>query len=209
MHLRFLLLALFALLPLSAVADDIALPELFAVVGVASHDVLNIRSEPNNTATIIGRLASDAADIEVVAFDAKGGWAQINTAETSGWVARRFIQRSASSWKPKQLPAHLSCYGTEPFWALRQYRDGLILSEPDREERSLALRAVMDRGFEQDRRRGLLAEDNSERLTVVIQPARCSDGMSDRLFALNATLIVGGHEATPRLLSGCCSIAPQ
>jgi uncharacterized membrane protein len=44
--------------------------------------------------------------------------------------------------------------------------------------------------------------------TATIAPRVCSDGMSDRTFGLETLVILAG-EAGPRLLSGCCSIAPR
>lgn len=203
------LIALLALLPMPALADDAPLPELFSVVGVAANDKLNIRTQPSSTAELAGQLDPDAKDIEVVASSADGEWAQINQGEISGWVARRFMQRSAESWKENQLPAHLSCYGTEPFWSMRYQPGKIVLAEPGKNDRVLELRSIMGRGFEKDRLRGVVAADDSERLTAIIQPALCSDGMSDRQLGLNATLILDHDDKEPRLLSGCCSIAPK
>ncbi|MBV2143449.1 SH3 domain-containing protein [Falsochrobactrum sp. TDYN1] len=210
MNRCFLLFIQLLLLSLPTLADEITLPELFTVARVANHDTLNIRSAPKNTAAILGQLAPDATGIEVVALSTDGEWAQVNTGETAGWVARRFLRFDTTGWKANQLPPHLACYGTEPFWSLRQHSAGhLVLSEPGINDRKLSLHTVVGRGFEQDRLRGLTAADTSGPIAAVIQPALCSDGMSDRTFALNATIIVEDHGTGARLLTGCCSIAPQ
>src|SRR5690606_20466430 len=104
----------------------------------------------------------------------------VNAGETAGWVARRFLQLDGTSWKEKALPEHLSCYGTEPFWSLKQQEGNLVFSEPDNQNQAFQLNTVLDRGFESDRLRALLASDKTTQMSAVIQPGLCSDGMSDR-----------------------------
>ena len=50
--------------------------------------------------------------------------------------------------------------------------------------------------------RALLAEG----LTASVVPQICSDGMSDRLYGLRASVILTGDQ--PRLLQGCCTVQP-
>lgn len=209
MRAIFLSAAIILSLPLATQAEMIALPELFSVSNVAQNDMLNIRSEPLATGEIIGQFSPDATNIEVVAFSADGQWAQVNAGEIAGWVSRRFLELEGSAWKEQTLPEHLACYGTEPFWSLQQQDGKLSFSEPDNSDQALQLKTVLDRGFEGDRLRALLAADETTQMSAVIQPGLCSDGMSDRNFGLNATLILENKDQQPRLLSGCCSIAPR
>ena len=55
--------------------------------------------------------------------------------------------------------------------------------------------------------RGMIAGDDKGRLTAVMQPQQCSDGMSDRTYALAVTVILEGKDVPARMLTGCCSIA--
>ena len=196
-----------SLLPLGASAQS--LPDLYDVTGVAANDMLNVRAFPDAKASVLGELPPDARGLEVLALDPSGKWAQVNMGEQAGWVSTRFIKARPTVWVPGRLPETLSCSGTEPFWSLRQKDGGLVLSQPDAGDRALTLRTTLDRGFEGDRMRALIAGDGAGRLTAVIQPDACSDGMSDRSFGLSGTLILDGSGTSSRMLTGCCSITPR
>jgi len=175
------------------------LPTLFDVAGVAANDVLNIRERPDAKAPIIGKLAPNARGIEVVAE--RSGWMQVNTAERPGWVNGRYLNYRVDVWEEGRLPAGLACLGTEPFWSLAAAKGNVTLSRPEGGQ-TTALRKVLSTGWFRDPRRAVVADG----LTAVITPAACSDGMSDRAYGLEATVILG-HGAQAQMLNGCCSIA--
>lgn len=208
--LRPLILAATLLCAAPAFATPEALmPGIADVVGVAANDILNIRAEPNAQAQIRGTLKPDAKGIEITGFDASGKWAQVSMGETSGWASGKFLRLRGDTWKADALPATLGCFGTEPFWSLRRTSDGMEFSTPDGAPRKLELRKVMDRGLPEDATRALIAGDAQGRLTAIIQPQICSDGMSDRKFGLSATVIMDGGNSASRMLTGCCSIAAR
>ena len=183
------------------------LPTLFDVSGVAVGDVLNVRTAPDASSAVIGSLAPDARNIEVVGLDRSGRWAQINTRERSGWVALRYLAYQVGVWDHGRLPESLRCFGTEPFWSLAARDSRLVLSLPDAPDLSLPLRSVLDTGVFRDPRRAILADEGAERLMLVATPKACSDGMSDRAYGLEATVVREGEGGT-QMLAGCCSIAP-
>ena len=193
------LLALFAG-PGPAEAQD--LPALFNVTGVASDDVLNVRAAPTTGADIVGALAHDATWIEVVARE--GDWGLVNIGEGSGWASLRFLQQIPDS----TLPEHprLSCFGTEPFWGLDVTQgQSAVLSTPDGLDRVFTvgmLRAASGR-FSPFAMSGSAGGGT---MTLVTSPRSCNDGMSDREFGLDATLVTTGSE--PLILSGCCRLLP-
>lgn len=181
--------------------QEYILPSLFDVSGVAANDVLNIRAEPNAGAAIIGALAPDATAIEVV--EERRGWARVNAAEGSGWVSARYLSYRTDVWQEGELPAAFRCLGTEPFWDAKVEGGDLVLRSPeDRAGDRRAVQAVLDTGVFRDPARVLVARD----MTLFSHPQICSDGMSDRLFGLSATLVI--HGDSPRMLSGCCTIQP-
>lgn len=181
--------------------QEYILPSLFDVSGVAAHDVLNIRAEPDAGAAIIGALAPDATAIEVV--EERRGWARVNAAEGSGWVSARYLSYRTDVWQEGELPAAFRCLGTEPFWDAKVEGGDLVLRSPeDRAGDRRAVQAVLDTGVFRDPARVLVARD----MTLFSHPQICSDGMSDRLFGLSATLVI--HGDSPRMLSGCCTIQP-
>ena len=188
--------------------QEYILPTLFDVTGVEAGDVLNIRAAPSARAEIIGAFDHDARNIEVVAHDRTGRWAQVNTAERSGWVALRYLAYRTDVWTGDALPRGLRCLGTEPFWSLRPGDGVLTFSTPGGPDRALALEAVLATGVFRDPRRALVARDGDRRLTAVMTPKACSDGMSDRAYGLEVNVVVEA-DGQAELLSGCCSIQPQ
>jgi uncharacterized membrane protein len=184
----------------AAATQEYLLPSLFDVQGVTGNDVLNIRQEPNASAPILGSLAPDATHVEVV--EETQGWGRINFGEASGWVAMRFLAPRTETWAVGELPPSFACFGTEPFWSVRQGKDGLQLDGPDLKAPPRPVRSVLDNGIFRDPMRAVVAGN----MTVVATPQLCSDGMSDRLFGLRASVILQGDN--PRLLTGCCSVQP-
>ena len=185
----------------AAATQEYILPTLFDVAGVASDDVLNIRAEPTASSAIIGTLAPDAQRIEVV--EERRGWARINTAEGTGWVSARYLSYRVDVWEPGELPPAFRCLGTEPFWDAKVEGGDLVLRSPDDQGGDRRpVQGVLDTGVFRDPARVVVARD----MTLFSHPQICSDGMSDRLFGLAATLVLHGDQ--PRLLSGCCTIQP-
>ncbi|MBK4217624.1 SH3 domain-containing protein [Paracoccus caeni] len=180
--------------------QEYILPTLFDVTNVASDDVLNVRAEPDGSAAIIGTLAPDAKGVEVI--EEAVGWGRVNTGEGSGWVSMRYLNYRTDVWEPGALPADFRCLGTEPFWDLKVEGENLVLSDPDQPV-SQPLEAVLDTGIFRDPTRAILGGT----LTVLATPEICSDGMSDRLFGLRATVIHRG-EGEAWMLNGCCLIEP-
>ena len=192
----------------AAATQEYILPTLFDVTGVAADDVLNVRAAPAAHAEIVGTLSPDARDIEVVAHDDTGQWAQVNTGERSGWVALRFLAYQVDVWPPEGLPQSLHCLGTEPFWSFRPGDGAILFSTPEMQDSSLRIAQVMSTGVFRDPRRTVTALGEDLAMTAVIVPMACSDGMSDRAYGLDVTAILE-EKGTPRLLTGCCSIAPR
>lgn len=179
--------------------QEYSLPTLFDVSGVAADDVLNIRADPDAQAPIIGTLAPDAQAIEVI--DERGGWARVNAGEGAGWVSMRYLAYRTDVWQEGELPDAFRCLGTEPFWDAKVEGGDLVLRRPDDQAGDRrAVQAVLDTGIFRDPARVVVARD----MTLFAQPRICSDGMSDRLFGLSATLVLHGDQ--PAMLSGCCTI---
>lgn len=188
--------------------QEYILPTLFDVTGVAADDVLNIRAAPDAGAEIIGALAPDARDIEVVGYDDTGRWARINTDGQSGWVALRYLAYQTDVWTPDNLPPTLHCLGNEPFWSFRPRGDEIVFSTPEVPKGVMRIEQVLSTGVFRDPRRSIQAEGNTRRMTAVIVPAACSDGMSDRAYGLDVTVILEGGSGS-QMLTGCCSLAPR
>ena len=188
----------------TALAEDGPVPDLFDVTGVAANDALNVRSAPNADSEIIGGLDPDATGVEITAI--QGGWGLVNQGERSGWTAMRFLARQGGTWTAGAVPPTLVCFGTEPFWSLRYEDDDMVWSSPD-ETKWMETAEALGGAIPGDVRRGLVAAGDGTDIHAIIAPGPCSDGMSDRAFGLTAAIILDDGTG-PRLLHGCCSIAP-
>jgi len=188
---------------LPVMAQD--LPALFRVTGVAPDDRLNLRAAPSARSAVLGGLAADAADIEVVARSPDGRWGRTNLGEVSGWVAMRFLQaQSHPDWHAGLIG--LACLGTEPFWSLRAFLPShrAEFVTPD----NGGVELVLDAGAlpaTQFPRTLALPFSGAHEGMAVLRPAACSDGMSDMAFGIEAQLYFRGQVEG---LSGCCRLMP-
>lgn len=192
-----LLALVLALLPVALRAE--VYPALHDVTGVAADDVLNIRATASAEAPVIGTLAPNATGVEVVAV--QDGWAMVNTGEGSGFAALRFLTRSdAPDWNALQTP--LTRLGTEPFWSLTL--------DPGTETARLVASDDLNGDplqIEQSWPGNLWAPAAAVSLpqgTVVLYPAECSDGMSERSYGIAVDLFLTKPEKLR--LSGCCRL---
>ena len=188
----------------AANAENRPLPDLFDVTGVAAADALNVRSAPDAQAEIIGALDPDTTDVEITAI--QDGWGRINQGERSGWAAMRFLARQDDTWIADEIPPALVCFGTEPFWSLGFEDNDMVWSGLD-ETTWMETAEALGGEIPGDVRRGLVAAGDGIQVHAAVSPGACSDGMSDRAFGLRAAVILD-EGAGPRLLHGCCSIAP-
>lgn len=179
---------------------EYVLPTLFDVSGVSPDDHLNVREGPGTSFAIVGSFAHDLTDIEIV--EERSGWGRVNLHEFSGWVSMRYMAYQTDVWQHGSLPPELGCFGTEPFWSLAHDGSSLTLSRMGEEDRTAPITAILGSGAFRDPMRAVTADG----ITLVSTPQICSDGMSDRLYGLRASVILGAD--SPSLLSGCCSIQP-
>jgi len=202
--MRAFIFAMLTVCATSAVADrvDPPLPALYAVTGVAADDRLNVRAGPDVASAAIGSMAPGLARIEVVDLSLSGRWGLINTAETAGWVAMRYLEPLFEDKTELGLPVGLRCFGTEPFWNIG-FGDGksLTLSTPEADtDHAITMQApdpanvnLAEGGF-------LFAWRQSRAIvTARILPGQCSDGMSDRQYGLHYVDDQG-------LRKGCCRL---
>ncbi|WP_226624830.1 COG3650 family protein [Alloyangia pacifica] len=193
-------LAIFALATPVAAQD---LPAFYAVSGVAADDVLNIRAAPDPEATRLGSLTPSARGVEVSALNDDGTWGRIPMGEGVGWVSMAYLAPEDNGGLPQV--EGLRCFGTEPFWSyeVRQGEAATVTTPDDPEEVLLA------GGFETASGQrwpfsSVAGADHLQAVLVASPEAQCSDGMSDRLYGLSATLVLTGRIS--RTLSGCCEL---
>lgn len=185
-----------ATLPLHA---DV-LPAFHDVTGVASDDVLNIRERPDATAPIIGTLDPQTTGVEVVAVT--GDWAMVNTPDASGYAAIRFLTRQdGPDWNTLERPLH--CLGTEPFWSLAiapANRTAWLSTPEELDPEPMAIGTIWP-ALPWSSSAAFAVPDGF----VALSPAACSDGMSDRSYAIAVDIFL--HGAGGSRLSGCCTLS--
>ena len=200
-----LILAFLALLAAPAWANG-PIPQLHDVTGVAADDVLNIRAEPSASAPIIGGLAPDATDIEVIWVNDDGNWGLINDTEHSGWVSMAFLEPRGVHIDNYNLPVGMRCFGTEPFWSLTHEGGTLTLDELAADTpREFDLTIAQDNAGIDVFTRMIRALGDGGAFTALVEPRMCDDGMSDRNYGLTIRMMAGD---TAPLLNGCCSLEP-
>ncbi|MFD2738352.1 peptide-binding protein [Sulfitobacter aestuarii] len=194
-----------------AQATQDAWPALYDVHGVAQGDRLNIRERDSSNAPVIGALAPDARDIELIRPNDRHTWALINTGEGRGWVSLAYMTRQPGQWLGA-LPPLAQCFGTEPFWSLRfEAADRVSLATPEIDRLEGRITARLGSLSRRDHH-ALLFETRgtavlSQQITALVTGGDCIDGMSDRAFGLEIDMIAD-FGSGPALHSGCCWLAP-
>ena len=188
-------------------------PALYDVAGVASDDVLNVRSEPGAAGDVIGALAPDATDVEVIRPNGDESWGLVNTGEGTGWVSLAFLARQPGQWAGSR-PAVRQCFGTEPFWSLDYAEPAILLSMPDRADRAGLISGLFRSASRIDRfvysGSFFPTETGEQNVVLALRTEACSDGMSDRVYGIGVEMFLAGSgDPTENgLWSGCCSLAP-
>lgn len=195
------LMALF-LFFVPAAATGQEFPALYIVTGVATDDVLNVRSGPGAAHPIIGELAHDAVDVEVVARAEGANWGLVNIGERSGWTSLAFLARQPGDWNTTPS-AITSCFGTEPFWDITGLNGTLSLRNYGEPVFSAPTSGPMPAPWAG--RLGVAANGPNGHLSIVVRGEACNDGMSDQAFGLSATVITEIDGASQMWL-GCCSV---
>ncbi len=205
---RCLMLAL-ALLTAPMAAAQPVLPALHDVTGVAVGDVLNIRAKPSANSAIVGTLPRNAKSVEVVAVDATGKWASVNTGEGSGYASMRFLsQQDGPDWGALERPLH--CIGTEPFWALGfDPATGMAgLSGPESPDRAAVISAVWPNNLYQSTAAIAFGGAGFDGIAT-LHGESCSDGMSDSAYGIAVSLFMrDASGAASAAFTGCCSLTP-
>lgn len=199
------ILVAYVILVTAAPADEF--PAFYRVSGVASNDVLNIRTEPRVSSAIIGFFRPHESGVVVTALSPDGRWGRVNYYERSGWSHMRYLERETEgSWRDGQTT--LYCHGTEPHWNLR-----IFLPTHRAEFESLSSPGA-EGGFELVTDTGALPTtrfppmlaipfSGTREGAAILRGETCKDSMSDQLHGISAFLYWRGDTGA---LSGCCRL---
>ncbi|QBY02045.1 peptide-binding protein [Rhodophyticola sp. CCM32] len=199
------LLAL-AICCLASIAQAQEFPALYDVRGVSTDDMLNIRAGPGVGYPVIGTLAPNARDVEIVEASENGRWLRLNTGESSGWASAFYLQRMGPIWS-FGLPTSLACFGTEPFWSLERGGGQILFSDAGFAQSSFSEIWSGPATGRSAAQFGALWHQDDSRIGATFRRELCNDGMSDRVFGMS-TLVILQNAAGVQMLAGCCALAP-
>jgi uncharacterized membrane protein len=177
---------------LAGAAGAATAQEHLMVTGVAADDVLNIRSSPSASATIVGWLPPQGFGIVATGARRTTGstqWREIVWQDVRGWVAARYV-----------APERIECGGTEPFWGLTISGGAAVFSSPEGADLTLTAGPwgqAIGRPWPQT----VWLNRAGGQGVAVIAAMACSDGMSDTDYPYDMTLILPGGS----VYTGCCS----
>ncbi|QQA42850.1 SH3 domain-containing protein [Pelagovum pacificum] len=198
-----LFLSLFAL-PLAAQEY----PQLMDVSGVASDDTLNVRTGPGASYPVIGELAFNEMEVEVVRKAPDANWGLVNLGEQAGWVSLNFMRPTAGAQPWYGTPTGITyCGGTEPFWDL-QASDGTATVSNMGEPMFSGPAQPFVGSVNGPARASALSIDGGGMAALTVVPGACNDGMSEMEFGLSAYLVFQQPGQNFQLWQGCCSVAP-
>jgi uncharacterized membrane protein len=178
------------------------LPAVFEVTGLQAGNHLNVRSAPSAKAGDIGDLQL-GAKVEVTAIDPSVGWAQIVYGEWTAWVYARYLEPVGTALMTgTDLPADMTCGGTEPFWSMSIANGATVqftkMGEPAGQVENITYAGKSPNHI---LRQGLQTASWS----AFIEKRKCSDGMSDRQMGISIELMSTGKTPAAHY-SGCCSL---
>ena len=215
---RIVLFSLVVLLPgveseAGPVADAPPDPaQRYRVVGIGPSDQLNVREQPADNATIIGRLQPDEKGIVVTGLRSRTGdgvWWQIVHKEASrgtGWVNGGLLSQEQTAERESGFA--LLCRGTEPLWSLRLADGEGRFSRIGEADMTWRAAPWTDAAGLLPGWRFAIRLDGSNRAqtgwTIVSRAtAACSDQMSDFEYPYDTTVITPDRG----VLAGCCTRA--
>jgi uncharacterized membrane protein len=169
----------------------------YSVYGVQPGDGLNMRARPDARSAIVQTIPADATGIALTGRTA-GGWAEATFRRKRGWVNARFL--GLGSPGQYQLPAHLDCSGTEPFWSVAvtpgQARADMMFAERRYVFRINRVQSAMNRT-------DIMLVGGARKagqMSLVVRHESCSDGMSDNNYPYSAVALLSGLD----MVAGCC-----
>ena len=176
----------------------VAAETYYAVTGVATDDVLNLRARPAQKASIVGALAPTTTEITVERRS--GHWAYVRYGDKAGWVDVRYLKPS-QSLPCDRMPVPLDCFGTEPFWTIKLGAGSLRFDGMEKKAFSGAIAPVQTSRNESQV--WLVRPKAGPVARVIVRVARdCSDGMSEKIYPY----AVAAEMRDGELLSGCCQL---
>lgn len=175
----------------------------FRVDGVAAGDVLNMRRGPDAASSLVGAIPPGVRNVQGLGVPSSAGssaWQRVRYAGAVGWVNARFLQPDTSPLAP------LSCFGSEPFWALEFAVDGGATCGQSCEGlRGLRVVHLQVSPAGEPQAFDIATSNGQVYLRGVMQrTGQCSDGISDNLYPYAFSGV-----GRPGSLEGCCRVKAE
>lgn len=195
--MRTLIVFVFALITAASAQADVS----YSVFGVRPGDTLNMRSQPNPNAPVVQTIPFDGRDIGLTGRNAPGAWVEVMYNRKRGWVNGRFLGYSAPG--RYQVPAHLECFGTEPFWSIK-LQPGAAQADLAFAERRLNLRLTQaESAMNRNDILHLRGVSRPGEMSLILRAEVCSDGMSDNRYPYSVVALF----SRLNVIAGCCRLA--
>jgi len=103
-------LVLSVLLSSASSAEDETFARYYELTGLATDDVLNVRSGPSTEHRVVGKLSANTSVIEILERDPDVQWGRILWEGQDGWVFLEFVSPINPDTVPAtNIPINLHC----------------------------------------------------------------------------------------------------
>lgn len=170
----------------------------FKVVGVASNDVLNVRTLPNSRSPILSFFQPNTPLLDVFSVSEDGKWFEVNAGEGTGWIRNKFVEELEVSVFPKSnIPDQLTCFSSEPFIKVQFDRTVASFKGFDQPTKEIPLSPIQDLSSSPAKVM-MIGTETGER--IMISNHICSDE-AERKFPYTMTWSHYGGDA-----NFCCTL---
>lgn len=164
----------------------------------------NVFIEPDRTTAIIATLPAGQSTLEVISFSSDQQWAQINQGVGTGWIPSADLTRLAA---PLDQGLPIRCYGVEPFWGVHLPAPFFAEFErPEHPELPFQITGTADQMGPGGRTRLWTFAGATANASLLVRHELCTDGMSDRTFAMSAAFTLVERTGAASLRLGCCNL---
>lgn len=189
--------------------------QIYVVANVATGNVLNLRSGPGVSNTVVARIPADGQGVVATGEEKKVGsstWVRVYWNGKGGWVNKNYLKPDSGATggstgttptpRPPATGPVMRCGGTEPFWSIDITETRLSVDMADGPKYGVPV--TFRQTSANNRTIAVIAGANGPQSTqLFLQKVQvCSDGMSDTKYPYTATAVLNNKQ----VISGCCRV---
>lgn len=189
-------------------ANEPEFARFYQLTGIASGDVLNVRSGPSTRNRVIGKLTHDAGTLEILERDPEHQWGRIVWEGGMGWVFLEFVSPVSPEMVPSSdIPINLHCSGADPYWDYSVISETEVMFKVlfDDSAENTKIQTVVESANSANEPTALIAQTEDIKLTALLDTQLCEDVATGRRYGWSIDLLVE-QQGAPKLFSGCCSL---